>query len=181
MPAKDRMDWLVEKAAEMGVASIQPLMSERSVLRLYASHAGAAGVARRDRRLVRPRGTAGLSADTHQLTGQALKNRVGRGRAAGGQPDRYRGTQTSSTGDTDFAAVQVDYFLHDAHAQTCSGNPAGSIRAIKAFEDPRQLLRRHPQAVVNDANSQRCRTALQRRIGAGCDLNHIEFNHFTPW
>ncbi len=34
VPANERMDWLVEKATELGVASIQPLMSERSVLRL---------------------------------------------------------------------------------------------------------------------------------------------------
>jgi 16S rRNA (uracil1498-N3)-methyltransferase len=34
MPANDRMDWLVEKATELGVASIQPLMTERSVLKL---------------------------------------------------------------------------------------------------------------------------------------------------
>ena len=34
MPANERMDWLVEKAAELGVASIQPLISEHSVLRL---------------------------------------------------------------------------------------------------------------------------------------------------
>ncbi len=34
MPANERMDWLVEKATELGVASIQPLMTERSVLRL---------------------------------------------------------------------------------------------------------------------------------------------------
>lgn len=34
MPANERMDWLVEKAAELGVTSIQPLMTERSVLRL---------------------------------------------------------------------------------------------------------------------------------------------------
>jgi 16S rRNA (uracil1498-N3)-methyltransferase len=33
------MDWLVEKAAELGVASIQPLMTERSVLRLAAERA----------------------------------------------------------------------------------------------------------------------------------------------
>jgi 16S rRNA (uracil1498-N3)-methyltransferase len=39
MPANERMDWLVEKAAEMGVASIQPLMTERSVLRLVAERA----------------------------------------------------------------------------------------------------------------------------------------------
>ncbi len=34
MPANDRMDWLVEKATELGVASIQPLMTAHSVLRL---------------------------------------------------------------------------------------------------------------------------------------------------
>ena len=34
VPANDRMDWLVEKATELGVASIQPVMTERSVLRL---------------------------------------------------------------------------------------------------------------------------------------------------
>ena len=39
MPANDRMDWLVEKATELGVASIQPLMTERSVLRLAADRA----------------------------------------------------------------------------------------------------------------------------------------------
>jgi 16S rRNA (uracil1498-N3)-methyltransferase len=39
MPANDRMDWLVEKATELGVASIQPLVSERSVLRLAADRA----------------------------------------------------------------------------------------------------------------------------------------------
>ena len=39
MPANDRMDWLVEKATELGVASIQPLMTERSVLRLSSERA----------------------------------------------------------------------------------------------------------------------------------------------
>ena len=39
MPANERMDWLVEKATELGVASIQPLVSERSVLRLKADRA----------------------------------------------------------------------------------------------------------------------------------------------
>jgi 16S rRNA (uracil1498-N3)-methyltransferase len=39
MPANDRMDWLVEKATELGVTSIQPLMSERSVLRLAGERA----------------------------------------------------------------------------------------------------------------------------------------------
>jgi 16S rRNA (uracil1498-N3)-methyltransferase len=39
MPANERMDWLVEKATELGVASIQPLMAERSVLRLTGERA----------------------------------------------------------------------------------------------------------------------------------------------
>jgi len=39
MPANDRMDWLVEKATELGVVSIQPLMTERSVLRLAGERA----------------------------------------------------------------------------------------------------------------------------------------------
>ena len=39
MPANERMDWLVEKAAELGVASIQPLLAERSVLRLQDERA----------------------------------------------------------------------------------------------------------------------------------------------
>ena len=39
MPANDRMDWLVEKATELGVTSLQPLMTERSVLRLSGERA----------------------------------------------------------------------------------------------------------------------------------------------
>lgn len=39
MPANDRMDVLVEKATELGAASIQPLVTERSVLRLTGDRA----------------------------------------------------------------------------------------------------------------------------------------------
>lgn len=39
MPANDRMDFLVEKATELGAAAVQPLMSERSVLRLSGDRA----------------------------------------------------------------------------------------------------------------------------------------------
>jgi 16S rRNA (uracil1498-N3)-methyltransferase len=39
MPANDRMDTLVEKACELGVAAIQPLVCERSVLRLQGERA----------------------------------------------------------------------------------------------------------------------------------------------
>lgn len=39
MPANERMDWLVEKASELGATSITPLMAERSVLRLKGERA----------------------------------------------------------------------------------------------------------------------------------------------
>lgn len=41
MPANDRMDALVEKACELGAAAIQPLICERSVLRLAGERAEA--------------------------------------------------------------------------------------------------------------------------------------------
>ena len=39
MPANERMDWLVEKATELGVASIQPLVTAHGVLRLAGERA----------------------------------------------------------------------------------------------------------------------------------------------
>lgn len=39
VPANDRMDWVVEKATELGVAAIQPLTCTRSVLRLSGERA----------------------------------------------------------------------------------------------------------------------------------------------
>ncbi len=39
MPANERMDWLVEKATELGAAALQPLLCERSVLRLDGERA----------------------------------------------------------------------------------------------------------------------------------------------
>lgn len=39
MPANERMDALVEKSTELGVARVQPLISERSVLRLAGERA----------------------------------------------------------------------------------------------------------------------------------------------
>jgi 16S rRNA (uracil1498-N3)-methyltransferase len=39
VPANDRMEFIVEKATELGVALIQPLQSERSVLRLSGERA----------------------------------------------------------------------------------------------------------------------------------------------
>lgn len=39
MPANERMDWLVEKATELGAAGIQPLVTERSVLNLKGERA----------------------------------------------------------------------------------------------------------------------------------------------
>ena len=39
MPANERMDWLVEKATELGVQRLSPIMTERSVLRLHGERA----------------------------------------------------------------------------------------------------------------------------------------------
>jgi 16S rRNA (uracil1498-N3)-methyltransferase len=39
MPANERMDWLVEKATELGAAGIQPLVTERCVLKLKGERA----------------------------------------------------------------------------------------------------------------------------------------------
>ena len=39
MPANERMDWLVEKATELGVMHITPLMGQRSVVRLTGERA----------------------------------------------------------------------------------------------------------------------------------------------
>ena len=62
MPANERMDWLIEKATELGAASIQPVMSERSVLRLKADRA--------DKKLVHWRGIASAACE------QCGRNRV---------------------------------------------------------------------------------------------------------
>lgn len=55
MPANERMDWLVEKATELGVAAIQPLTCERSVLRLAGERA--------DKRLAHWQGVAAAAAE----------------------------------------------------------------------------------------------------------------------
>jgi 16S rRNA (uracil1498-N3)-methyltransferase len=39
IPANERMDWLVEKATELGAAAVQPLLTERTVLRLAGERA----------------------------------------------------------------------------------------------------------------------------------------------
>jgi 16S rRNA (uracil1498-N3)-methyltransferase len=62
MPANERMDWLIEKATELGAASIQPLLSERSVLRLSGERA--------DKKLAHWRGVATAACE------QCGRNRV---------------------------------------------------------------------------------------------------------
>jgi 16S rRNA (uracil1498-N3)-methyltransferase len=39
MPANERMDWLVEKATELGVTRLVPLLTERTVVRLQGERA----------------------------------------------------------------------------------------------------------------------------------------------
>jgi 16S rRNA (uracil1498-N3)-methyltransferase len=60
--ANDRMDWLVEKATELGVASITPLAAERSVLKLKGERA--------DKKLAHWQGVAVAAAE------QCGRNRV---------------------------------------------------------------------------------------------------------
>ena len=60
--ANDRMDWLVEKATELGVASITPLLAERSVLKLKGERA--------DKKLAHWQGVAVAAAE------QCGRNRV---------------------------------------------------------------------------------------------------------
>lgn len=55
MPANERMDWLIEKATELGVGEIQPLVCERSVLRLTGERA--------ERKLDHWRGVASAAAE----------------------------------------------------------------------------------------------------------------------
>lgn len=40
IPANERMDWIVEKATELGCASIQPLVTARGILRVAGERAG---------------------------------------------------------------------------------------------------------------------------------------------
>ena len=40
MPANERMDWLIEKATELGASRITPVMTQRTVLRLSGDRAG---------------------------------------------------------------------------------------------------------------------------------------------
>ena len=60
--ANDRMDWLVEKATELGVASITPMAAERSVLKLKGERA--------DKKLAHWQGVAVAAAE------QCGRNRV---------------------------------------------------------------------------------------------------------
>ena len=87
MPANERMDWLVEKATELGVSSIQPLVSERSVLRITGERA--------DKKLTHWRGIAEATCEQcgrnllpvlHQVAGlrEWLRDEASRAPAAGG-------------------------------------------------------------------------------------------------
>ncbi|MDP1791319.1 MAG: 16S rRNA (uracil(1498)-N(3))-methyltransferase [Methylibium sp.] len=55
MPANERMDWLVEKATELGVSTLQPLVCERSVLRMSGERA--------DKKLAHWQGVAAAAAE----------------------------------------------------------------------------------------------------------------------
>ncbi len=86
MPANERMDWLVEKATELGVASIQPLMSERSVLRLKGERA--------DKKLAHWRGVAQAACE------QCGRNRLPLIHEASGLADWLKSNPGAAAADT---------------------------------------------------------------------------------
>ena len=94
MPTNERMDALVEKATELGVAALQPLQMERSVLRLDG-----------DRAAKRVAHWQGVAASASEQSGRTRVPRVApvRGLAAWlAQPDEgaaYAGRFVMSTGD----------------------------------------------------------------------------------
>ena len=91
----ERMDWIVQKATELGVSAIAPVLAARSVVRLDAGQAGAqaralAGDRRRRLRAIGPQraagtATAGAAARMARATDRgrfAPRPRCGRGRRA---------------------------------------------------------------------------------------------------
>ncbi len=132
MPANDRMDALVEKACELGVAAIQPLLCERSVLRL----SGERGEARQ-------RHWAGVAAAASEQCGrvrvadirpvQALAAWLDLGTSAGTSPSPGTGTDTDTdTGtDTDTEATRIVLSLGAAATSVAAAlgvAPAGNGR-----------------------------------------------------
>ena len=116
IPANERMDWLVEKAAELGAASIQPLLSERTVLRLSGERADrkrAALAVHRDRRVravrAQPRAAGARGAGAGAMAGPAARARDAlvadtgerRARAAVGPRRKSRDTAVRARGRTD--------------------------------------------------------------------------------
>ena len=106
MPANDRMDWLIEKATELGAASIQPVMTERSVLRLKGERA--------DKKLAHWRASASAACE------QCGRNRVPLIHDAATLADWLK-KSASGTG-------------HDANALSPDAAPARSTRLLLSLQ-----------------------------------------------
>ncbi len=105
MPANDRMDWLVEKATELGVTSIQPLQTAHGVLRLAGERAQ-------------------KKQDHWQAVAVAACEQCGRNRVPTVHPVRDLGTWLDSLGPDAPAARHVLGFGDEAQPLG-RGTPAG--------------------------------------------------------
>lgn len=110
MPANERMDWLIEKAAELGVASIQPLMSERSVLRIKGERA--------DKKIAHWRGVAIAACE------QCGRSRVPLIHDAGDLSDWLKGAGQGAAGGTRLLLSLQDGTRPLAEAVAAAGDGA---------------------------------------------------------
>ncbi|MCW7538834.1 16S rRNA (uracil(1498)-N(3))-methyltransferase [Aquabacterium sp. A7-Y] len=113
MPANERMDWLVEKATELGVAVIQPLVCERSVLRLSGERA--------DKKVAHWQGVA-----------IAASEQSGRTRVPRVEP--VRSLRDWCAGLTDGPGLRAVLSLQDAVPLASLGRPAGSALFLSGPE-----------------------------------------------
>ncbi|MCX7255728.1 MAG: 16S rRNA (uracil(1498)-N(3))-methyltransferase [Polaromonas sp.] len=120
MPANDRMDWLIEKATELGAASIQPLMSERSVLRLKSERA--------DKKLAHWRAAASAACE------QCWRNRVPLIHEVLTLADWLKKSATPDMAQTAGAAEATASAARDATGNAEAAPPVGGTRLLLSLQ-----------------------------------------------
>jgi 16S rRNA (uracil1498-N3)-methyltransferase len=165
----ERMDWILQKATELGVTRIVPVFTERSVVRLDARQA--------ERKLQHWRGIAiaaceqcgrnkvpdlTLPVDIHEFLGDARETRAGTGASggAGGTPMHLLLSPTAELGIGDFA--------HTATSVTVLIGPEGGLTdveqesAIRAGFTP---VRMGPRVLRTETAAIAALTVLQQEFG----------------
>jgi 16S rRNA (uracil1498-N3)-methyltransferase len=132
MPANERMDWLVEKATELGVHRITPLMTERSVIRLTGERA--------------EKKQAHWQAVAASASEQCGRNRV----PLIDMPERLDAWLAKQTAQAD--VVQGVLSLH------ASTQPLHALRAQAAEQTKTWVLLNGPEGGLTDAEDAAART-----------------------